>query len=132
MLYLSLSARVMGEQDGDEIHGSRNGGFLHRSVGGMGRSYRKPLFGAIALRRNDLVFGMIWKGALYFKTDEQSVQDYDAADSDKLRYSDNGGNSHALKSYAEVPPDVIEDQDKLCMWAETAYQAALTLATRSK
>ena len=41
---------------------------------------RKPLFGAIALRRNDLVFGMIWKGALYFKTDERSVQEYDAAD----------------------------------------------------
>jgi DNA transformation protein len=93
---------------------------------------RRPLFGAIALRRNDLVFGMIWKGALYFKTDEQSVQEYDAADSDKLRYSDNGGNSHALKSYAEVPPDVSEDQDKLCKWAETAYQAALTMATRSK
>jgi DNA transformation protein and related proteins len=33
---------------------------------------RKPLLGAIALRRNDLVFGMIWKGALYFKTNEQS------------------------------------------------------------
>ena len=31
---------------------------------------RKPLFGAIALRRKDLVFGTIWKGALHFKTDE--------------------------------------------------------------
>ncbi|HEX9596414.1 MAG TPA: TfoX/Sxy family protein [Anaerolineales bacterium] len=31
---------------------------------------RKRLFGAVALRVNGLVFGMIWKGALYFKTHE--------------------------------------------------------------
>ncbi|WP_027154424.1 TfoX/Sxy family protein [Mesorhizobium sp. WSM2561] len=92
---------------------------------------RKPLFGAIALRRNDLVFGMIWKGGLYFKTDEQSVQEYDAASSGKLGYTTNEGESRALKSYAEVPPEVSEDDEKLCEWAETAYQAALNSAARS-
>ena len=92
---------------------------------------RRPLFGAIALRRNDLVFGMIWKGGLYFKTDEKSVQDYDAADSNKLLYSDHSGKTQALKSYAEVPPDVTEDEDKLRQWAETAYQAALSTAART-
>lgn len=91
---------------------------------------RKPLFGAIALRRNDLVFGMIWHGALYFKTDEASVGEYDAAQSDKLRYTDHGGKSQALKSYAEVPADVTEDEDKLRQWAETAYQVALSMAER--
>ena len=100
------------------------------ALAGWAEVTRKPLFGAIALRRNDLVFGMIWKGALYFKTDEQSVQEYDAADSDKLRYTDHGGKTQALKSYAEVPPDVTEDEDKLRQWAETAYQAALTMAAR--
>lgn len=101
------------------------------ALAGWAEVTRKPLFGAIALRRNELVFGMIWKGGLYFKTDEQSVQEYDAADSDKLRYTDHGGNSHALKSCAEVPPEVTEDEDKLRQWAETAYQVALTTAARS-
>ena len=91
---------------------------------------RKPLFGAIALRRNDLVFGMIWKGGLYFRTDEQSVREYDAAGSDKLKYTQ-GEKTQALKSYAEVPPDVTEDDEKLREWAETAYQAAVAIAARS-
>ncbi|RYG87885.1 MAG: TfoX family protein [Alphaproteobacteria bacterium] len=86
---------------------------------------RKPLFGAIALRRNDLVFGMIWRGGLYFKTDEASVKAFDAAHSDKLTYTTNEGKPQALKSYAEVPPEVSEDEEKLRDWAEVAYQAAL-------
>ncbi|MGK9286601.1 TfoX/Sxy family protein [Sinorhizobium meliloti] len=92
---------------------------------------RTPLFGAIALRRNDLVFGMNWKGRLYFKTDEEAVQEYDAAHSSKLTYTTNEGKPQALKSYAEVPPVVTEDEEKLREWAEIAYQAALKGAVRS-
>ncbi len=92
---------------------------------------RKPLFGAIALRRNNLVFGMIWKGGLYFKTDEELVQEYDAAHSSKLTYTTNEGKPQALKSYAEVPAEVSEDDEKLRDWAEVAYQAALKNAARS-
>ena len=92
---------------------------------------RKPLFGAIALRRNDLVFGMIWKGGLYFKTDEDSVQKYDAAHSSKLTYTSHEGKPQALKSYAEVPPDVSEDEEKLREWAEIAYRAAVKNSTGS-
>jgi len=91
---------------------------------------RKPLFGAIALRRNELVFGMIWKGGLYFKTDDQSVQEYDAAHSGKLTYTTNEGRPQALKSHAEVPPEVSEDEEKLRDWAEVAYQVALRNAGR--
>ncbi|MEO5492900.1 MAG: TfoX/Sxy family protein [Sphingomonas sp.] len=92
---------------------------------------RTPLFGAIALRRNNLVFGMIWKGGLYFKTDEKSVPQYNAAHSDKLAYTTNDGKPRALKSYSEVPPHVNEDEEKLCEWAETAYKAALKNSAHS-
>jgi TfoX/Sxy family transcriptional regulator of competence genes len=34
------------------------------------------------------------------------------------------GEDHALKSYWEVPVDVLEDEGKLRDWAERAYQAA--------
>lgn len=92
---------------------------------------RTPLFGAIALRRNNLVFGMTWKGGLYFKTDENSVHEYDAAHSEKLEYTTSRGKSQALKSYAEVPPDVSEDEERLREWAEFAYKAALRNIARS-
>lgn len=84
----------------------------------------RPLFGAVALYRNDHVFAMAWQGALYFKVDADSRVQYEDADSQTLGYTTEGGD-HALKSYWAVPADVLEDDDKLQEWAERAYQAAL-------
>ena len=85
----------------------------------------RPLFGAVALYRNEHVFAMAWHGALYFKVDDASRSDYEAAGSQTLGYSTDG-EDHALKSYWEVPADVLEDEEKLRDWVERAYQAALT------
>ena len=84
----------------------------------------RPLFGAIALYRDDHVFAMAWQGALYLKVDEDSRGKYEAAGSHALGYATEG-QDHALKSYWEVPADVLEDNEKLHAWAEHAYQAAL-------
>lgn len=84
----------------------------------------RPLFGALALYRGDQVFAMVWHGALYFKVDDQSRPDYEKAHSHPLGYVSQG-EDHALKSYWEVPADVVEDNDKLRAWAERAYEAAL-------
>ena len=84
----------------------------------------RPLFGAEALYRKGQVFAMVWDGALYFKVDDHSREEYEAAGSQTLGYVSEGEN-RALKSYMEVPTDVLEDTDKLHEWAERAYQAAL-------
>lgn len=84
----------------------------------------RPLFGAIALYRNDHVFAMIWKGALYLKVDDASRQEYEAAGSHPLGYQTEG-EDRALKSYLEVPALILEDEETLRSWAEIAYQAAL-------
>lgn len=83
----------------------------------------RPLFGAVALYRNDHVFAMVWNGALYFKVDDNSRGKYEAAKSQPLGYVSKGVDQ-ALKSYWEVPADVLEDADKLFAWADRAYQAA--------
>jgi DNA transformation protein and related proteins len=87
----------------------------------------RPLFGAAALYRNDHVFAMAWQGSLYFKVNDDSRSEYEAAGSHALGYRTEG-EDHALKSYWEVPADVLEDADKLHAWAERAYQAALKTA----
>jgi DNA transformation protein and related proteins len=87
----------------------------------------RPLFGAVALYRNDHVFAMAWKGSLYFKVDRGSQKEYEAANSHALSYVSKG-KERALKSYWEVPADVLEDGDKLRAWAERAYQSALRAA----
>lgn len=84
----------------------------------------RPLFGAVALYRDEHVFAMAWHGALYFKVDNSSRGEYEAAGSQPLGY-ESDGEDHALKSYWEVPADVIENEDKLRDWVERAYQAAL-------
>ncbi|PUA19556.1 TfoX/Sxy family protein [Glaciimonas sp. PCH181] len=84
----------------------------------------RPLFGACGLYRQGHVFAMVWQGALYFKVDDDSRLAYVAAQSHTLGYVSNG-EQHALKSYWEVPADVVEDRETLCLWAERAYQIAL-------
>jgi DNA transformation protein len=84
----------------------------------------RPLFGAVALFRNEHVFAMVWDGALYFKVDDESKADYEAAHSHTLGYKSKGEN-HSLKTYWEVPADVIEDNEKLLSWAERAYVASV-------
>ena len=84
----------------------------------------RPLFGAVALYRNGHVFAMAWHGALYFKVDNHSRGKYEAAGSSALGYVSRG-EDHALKSYWEVPADVVENREELHEWAEKAYEAAL-------
>ena len=87
----------------------------------------RPLFGAVALYRHDHVFAMVWHGGLYFKVDDDSRKDYEAAGSRALGYVSEG-EAHALKSYWEVPAEVVEDREQLQQWAERADHAAVKSA----
>ena len=89
----------------------------------------RPLFGAIALYRNGQVFAMAWKGSLYFKVNEATRKDYEAANSHALGYVSEGVD-HSLKSFWEVPADVIEDREALREWAGKACEAATKSAKR--
>lgn len=84
----------------------------------------RQMFGAVALYRHDHVFAMVWHGGLYFKVDDESRKGYEAAGSHALGYVSEG-DKHALKSYWEVPADVLEDHEQLHQWAERAYHAAV-------
>ena len=85
---------------------------------------KRPLFGAVALSRNGHVFAMIWRGSLYFKVDDKSQADYEAAKSHTLDYKSKGAD-RSLKSFWKVPDEVAEEADKLREWAERAHRAAL-------
>ena len=65
-----------------------------------------------------------WPGTGRSTFDDDSRGEYEAAGSQALGYASEG-EDHALKSYWEVPVDVLEDEGKLRDWAERAYQAAL-------
>ena len=89
----------------------------------------RPLFGAVAFYLNDHIFAMVWHGGLYFKVDDSSRKEYEAAGSLALGQV-NKSDVHALKSYREVPADVTEDCEQLQQWAARAYQAAVKSAKK--
>lgn len=82
----------------------------------------RPMFGGYGLYSGETFFGIIHRGALYFRTDEQSRADYLAhgmqAFMPKPRQS--------LKAYYEVPASVLEDSDALVEWARRAMHARHT------
>lgn len=58
----------------------------------------------------------------YFKTDTTNRKDYESYNSNPLTYRKQG--KTISLSDLEVPTEVIEDQDRLLQWANTAYKIA--------
>ncbi len=80
----------------------------------------RAMFGGHGIYRGEDFFGIVYKGRLYFKTDEAS----------RAAYLDHGmapfrpNPRQALTSYYEVPLEVIEDPARLVDWARAALRVA--------
>lgn len=84
---------------------------------GPGHSFR-AMFGGHGIYRGDSFFGIVHRGRLFFKTSPLTRADYVKKGSAPFR-------PHArqtLKSYYEVPADVLEDAETLRAWAEKAVR----------
>ncbi len=73
----------------------------------------RAMFGGYGLYQGSVFFGIIHKGRLYFKTDEHTRSAYLAKGMKPFRPNAR----QTLKTYYEVPVDVIEDSDRLVEWA---------------
>jgi DNA transformation protein len=80
----------------------------------------RAMFGGFGLYHHDLFFGILHKGRLYFKTDDQTRPAYEKYEMKPFRPSD----KQTLKNYYEVPPDILEDREGLTVWADQAVQVA--------
>jgi DNA transformation protein len=76
----------------------------------------RRMFGGYGLYQDETFFGIIHRGRLYFKIDERTVGEYRKRKMKPFRPSA----KQTLKSYYEVPVDIIEDADELGAWAEAA------------
>jgi DNA transformation protein len=73
----------------------------------------RAMFGGHGLYLGNRFFGIIHKSRLYFKTDERTRPAYAANGMKPFRPNA----KQTLKSYYEVPVDVIEDAAQLKAWA---------------
>nr|MBI3614028.1 TfoX/Sxy family protein [Nitrospirota bacterium] len=79
----------------------------------------RSMFGGYGLYRDEVFFGIIHKGRLYFKTDEAARQAYRDRGMQPFRPTA----KQTLTSYYEVPVDILEDQEQLTAWAERAMRS---------
>jgi DNA transformation protein and related proteins len=79
---------------------------------GADASFR-AMFGGYGIYRGDTIFGIVYKGRLYFKTGPLTRADYV-----KRKMKPFKSNARqTLKSYYEVPAEVLEDAETLRAWA---------------
>jgi DNA transformation protein len=78
----------------------------------------RRMFGGHGLYQDEVFFGIVHRGHLYFKTDSTSLPAYLEMGMKSFRPSVR----QTLRSYYEVPADVTEDQEQLTAWARRAVQ----------
>lgn len=96
--------------------------FLDRVVDGLaplGEVTARSLFGGHGLYWGGTIFGVLFRGRLYLKVDEQSKYDYESRGMGPFRPFER----QTLKSYYEVPPEILADPDALSSWAGEAIRA---------
>ena len=76
----------------------------------------RRMFGGFGLYQDAVFFGIVHKGKLFFKIDESTVGEYRKRKMKTFRPNA----KQTLKSYYQVPVDVIEDADELRQWAVKA------------
>ncbi|MDF0677299.1 MAG: TfoX/Sxy family protein [Nitrospira sp.] len=78
----------------------------------------RAMFGGYGLYHEAKFFGIIHKGRLYFKVSAATVPNYKEHGMKPFRPNA----KQTLKSFYEVPIDVIEDAEVLTQWATEAVE----------
>lgn len=79
----------------------------------------RRMFGGIGLYRDETFFAIIDDGQLYFVTDETTRAIYLERGMKPFQYAP----GKFIRTYYEVPVDVLEDDGALCDWARAATSA---------
>ena len=82
----------------------------------------RRMFGGQGLFRDGTMFALVHDDTLYFRTDEANVADFRAAGMAPFSYRRDG--RKVALGYHAVPPDILDEADRLAAWAERAYAAA--------
>ena len=92
--------------------------FVLDQLHGLEEVAARRMFGGHGLYQDETFFGIVHKGKLFFKIDESTVSEYRKRKMKPFRPSV----KQTLKSYYQVPVEIIEDADALRQWAEHAIQ----------
>jgi DNA transformation protein len=95
--------------------------FVLGQLAGVRGVHARAMFGGVGLYAEDVFFGILAADTLYFKANERSRARYEAAGMAAFRpYAD----KPVSMSYYQVPAAVLEDAERLAVWAQGAISAA--------
>ncbi len=81
----------------------------------------RRMFGGYGLYRDETFFGIVHQGKVFFKVDEATVGEYRRRKMKPFRPNAR----QTLKSYYQVPVEVVENADELRLWTTQAIQCQL-------
>ena len=87
----------------------------------------RRMFGSYGLYHDGVFFGILSQGRLYFKTNAVTRGTYVQRGMQPFRPN----SRQTLKSYYEVPVDILEDHEQLTVWARQAV-ACQTVGSLSR
>ena len=92
--------------------------FVLDQLAGMDDVEARRMFGGYGLYQDETFFGIVHKGKLFFKIDDATVGEYRKRKMKPFRPN----RKQTLKSYYQVPAEIIEHADELCDWAVRAVR----------
>lgn len=90
--------------------------FVREQLAGLSGIEFRRMFGGLGIYREQVFFGILHRGRLFFKTDDTTRSNYEAAGIGKFRPNA----KQTLSAYYEVPTAVLENPGELCTWATLA------------
>ena len=94
--------------------------YVLEQLGELGPVTSRAMFGGHGLYLGDQFFAIVHRDRLYFKVDEASRPEYERRGSDQFRPNER----QTLRSYWEVPAEVVEDRELAVEWARDAVACA--------
>lgn len=91
----------------------------------------RRMFGAEGLFCDGLMFGIVYRERIYFKTSEDSRQAFITEGASPLYYEFKNAEG-VLTSYYELPDRLYDDPDELTEWARTAFAVARNKSAAKK
>ncbi|HEY6095715.1 MAG TPA: TfoX/Sxy family protein [Gallionellaceae bacterium] len=107
----------------DHAYGAMKAGdsfrdFVLEQLAGLPDLRCKRMFGGYGLYTEGIFFAILFDGRLFFKTHPDTLADFLAQNAPVFTPSE----KQILKNYREVPVEILEDSDRLLLWAHKAAQ----------
>src|ERR1700675_1913461 len=91
----------------------------------------RPMFSGFGISADGINFAMALRAGLYFRADEQTIPQFEAAGSKPFQYQTRA-KTVTVGSYWQLPARLFDDTEELSGWARAALAAAQRAARRKR